>query len=116
MAKAREPPKTQEGSGSGDLANTGTVRAYLLVLVRVIATLRGIMEPSGRACCVSSRAGGGRMPAGATRACVRAGRAYMCLWQAKNRGVGAPRRGEKKEGPKEGHVSTNIYIYIYIYI
>ena len=56
---------TQEGSGSGDLANTGTVRAYLLV--RVIATLRGIMEPSGRACCVSSRAGGGRMPAGAMR-------------------------------------------------
>ena len=56
---------TQEGSGSGDLANTGTARAYLLA--RVIATLRGIMEPSGRACCVSSRAGGGRMPACAMR-------------------------------------------------
>jgi hypothetical protein len=27
------------------------------------------------------------------------------MWQAKNRGVGAPRRGEKKEGPKEGHAS-----------
>ena len=38
---------------------------------------------------------------------MRAGRAHMCLLQAKNRGVGAPRRGEKKEGPKEGHVSTH---------
>jgi hypothetical protein len=31
------------------------------------------------------------------------GRARACLWQAKNRGAGAPRRGEKKEGPEKGH-------------
>ena len=63
MAKSQRT--TEEGSGSGDLANTGAVRAYLLV--RVITTLRGIMGPCGRACCVSSRAGGGRMSAGAMR-------------------------------------------------
>ena len=29
----------------------------------------------------------------------------MYLWQAKNRGVGAPRRGEEKEGPKEARIT-----------
>ena len=58
-----------------------------------------------RAVCRAARAEGGCRRA----LCVRAGRAHMCLWQAKNRGVGAPRRGEKKEGPKEGHASTRYF-------
>ena len=66
-------------------------------------TLRGMLwsHACGRACCMAGRAGGGRMPAGATH--VRAGRAHVYLWWDKNRRVGAPRREETKGGQKEGH-------------
>jgi hypothetical protein len=50
------------------------------------------------------------MPVGAMREGRRQS-AHTCAygrWQAKNRGAGAPRRGEKKDRrpPKEGHAST----------
>jgi hypothetical protein len=91
MAETREPPKKGVALVIWPMPALCAVRAHLLV--RATTALRGMMEPRGRACRVSSRAGGGRMPAGA----VREGRQSACVchcvcpWQAKNRGFGVPR-------------------------
>jgi hypothetical protein len=87
---------TQEGSGSGDLANAGTAQARLLV--RAIAALRGVMEPRGRACCVSSRAGGGRMPAGAAREGRQSARVSVAGQEQGSRRVTARREKRGTEG------------------
>jgi hypothetical protein len=102
MAKAREPPKKGVAlviwsmpALHGHVCWCGYHNSYS-------KGYNGTIYVGARAVCRAARAEGG-----CRRALrMRAGRAHVCLWQAKNREVGAPRRGEKKEGPKEGHVST----------
>ena len=62
MAEAREPPKKGAALVIWPILNAGAVRAYLLV--RAIATLRGIMEPSEWARVLSVEPRGRRADAG----------------------------------------------------
>jgi hypothetical protein len=71
---------------------------YQCLLARAAATLRGVMEPRGRACCMSSRAGGGRMPAGAMREGRQGARVSMAGQEQGSRRATARREERGTEG------------------